>query len=250
VSTLDLGFIGNCSFCGLIDKQARIVWCCLPRFDGDPVFSALLKSGRDAPQDSVFAIDLDGLTETEQVYETNTAVLRTVLHSSAGSVEIIDFAPRFRWRDRIFRPQTLVRRLRPVAGTPRIRIRLRPTFDYSAKAPQISRGSNHVRYAGPDFAIRLTTDAPIDYLLDEKFFNLQDELNLILGEDETFSGGIADTARSFMESTINYWRDWSRRLALPLEWQQVDHAETLHLRADRRHCRCGDYQHPRSAGQW
>ena len=221
MSTLDLGFIGNCSFCALIDKQARIVWCCLPRFDGDPVFSALLKGDRDPPQDSIFAIDLDGLTETEQVYEPNTAVLRTVLHSSAGSVEIIDFAPRFRWRNRIFRPQTLVRRLRPVAGTPRIRIRLRPTFDYGAKAPQISRGSNHVRYAGPDFAIRLTTDAPIDYLLDEKFFNLQDEVNLILGEDETLSGGTSDMARSFMESTINYWRDWSRRLALPLEWQEA-----------------------------
>ena len=32
--------IGNCAFSALVDERARIVWCCLPRFDGDPVFMA------------------------------------------------------------------------------------------------------------------------------------------------------------------------------------------------------------------
>ena len=40
--SLDLAMIGNCSFAALVDKMARIVWCCLPRFDGDPVFHSLL----------------------------------------------------------------------------------------------------------------------------------------------------------------------------------------------------------------
>ena len=30
-SNLDLGIIGNCTFSVLIDRQARIVWACLPR---------------------------------------------------------------------------------------------------------------------------------------------------------------------------------------------------------------------------
>ena len=110
MSTLDLGIIGNCTFAALIDRQASIVWSCLPRFDGDPVFAALLK-GTD-PTDSLFRIELQGYTGSEQSYVPNTAVIRTVLHSSEGSIEIIDFAPRFYWRDRIFRPQTLVRRVR------------------------------------------------------------------------------------------------------------------------------------------
>ncbi|MFX5808891.1 hypothetical protein ABTE39_19325, partial [Acinetobacter baumannii] len=41
-SSLELGVIGNCAFSALVDKMGRIVWCCLPRFDGDPVFNALL----------------------------------------------------------------------------------------------------------------------------------------------------------------------------------------------------------------
>ncbi|MDQ3271227.1 MAG: hypothetical protein M3Q12_03525, partial [Pseudomonadota bacterium] len=40
--SLSLGVIGNCAFSALVDARARIVWCCLPRFDADPVFNALL----------------------------------------------------------------------------------------------------------------------------------------------------------------------------------------------------------------
>ena len=40
--SLDCGVIGNCAFSALVDRMGRMVWCCLPRFDGDPVFNALL----------------------------------------------------------------------------------------------------------------------------------------------------------------------------------------------------------------
>ncbi len=221
VSTLDLGFVGNCSFGALIDKQARIVWCCLPRFDGDPIFATLLKGDAQAGADSTCEIGLAGLKSSEQTYKGNSAVLRTVLHATTGSIEVIDFAPRFHWRDRIFRPQTLIRRIRPLQGAPRITIRVRPTFEYGGRSPQITRGSNHMRFVGPSFAVRLTTDAPIDYLADEREFNLEDELNLILGPDETLQGSVAETARNFMERTLDYWRGWSGRLALPLDWQDA-----------------------------
>jgi len=221
MSTLDLGFVGNCCFGALIDKEARVVWCCLPRFDGDPVFAALVngKTGEDSK--SVFAVDLEGLETSEQSYVHKTAVLKTVLHAASGSVEVIDFAPRFFWRDRIFRPYTLVRRIRRLSGTPRVRIRLRPTFDYGAITPRLLRGSNHVRFVGPDLNLRLTTDAPVDYLMEERRFNLQGEINLIFGPDETLTGGVEEMARSFMERTVGYWRSWSERLALPLDWQDA-----------------------------
>ncbi len=55
---LDLGLIGNCSVGALVDRQAQIVWCCLPRFDGDPVFHALLGAPAAAPGDGVFSIEI------------------------------------------------------------------------------------------------------------------------------------------------------------------------------------------------
>lgn len=218
---LDLGLIGNCCIGALVDRQGRIVWCCLPRFDGVPVFHALLGAPPDRPDDGVFAVDLMDFTESEQSYRPNTAVLRTVLKGASGAVEIIDFIPRFKWRDRSFRPQMIVRRVRPLSGSPRIRIRVRPRLDNGATVPGETFGSNHIRYCGNGQTIRLTTDAPIDYVRTETPFILDDEINLLIGPDETLSDGPAETARSFDERTTAYWRGWTHRLALPFEWQDA-----------------------------
>jgi len=221
LSGLDLGIIGNCGVGALIDRQARLVWCCLPRFDGDPVFNALLQDGDRNAADGAFSISLDAVQETEQFYEPNTAVLKTRLHGPSGSIEISDCMPRFHWRGRMFRPQSIVRRVTPISGRPRIKVQVRPSFRYGAKPPQVTHGSNHIRYVGPEFTIRLTTDAPIDYVLAETAFNLDEPISLILGPDETLSDGLSYTARHFEEQTISYWRSWSRRLALPFDWQEA-----------------------------
>lgn len=220
MNSLDLGMIGNCAFAALVDRQARIVWCCLPRFDGDAVFNALLRNGED-PAAGAFSIELHRQTSSDQSYVGNTGILRTHLQGEEGTVEITDFAPRFYWRGRAFRPRTIVRRIRPLSGTPRIRIRVRPTFNYGSDRPQLTRGSNHIRYVGPDGTLRLTTDAAIDYVLEETLFNLTEPLNFLLGPDETLEGGAGETAREFEERTTDYWRNWSQRLALPLEWQEA-----------------------------
>jgi GH15 family glucan-1,4-alpha-glucosidase len=218
---LDLGVIGNCAFAALIDRNACVVWCCLPRFDGDPVFHRLLGAPNGEEESGFFSIDVEELVRSEQSYVHNTAIFETVLHGTRGSLRVTDFAPRFGWRERLFYPLTLVRRLTPVSGAPRIRIRLRPRFDYGATAPIITHGSHHIRYVGPRFTLRLTTDAPIDFIRDEAFFNLNAPVDLILGPDETLSESVMEMARSFEERTRSYWLRWVHRLAIPFEWQEA-----------------------------
>lgn len=105
MSSLDLGLIGNCSVAVLIDKDARIVWWCLPRFDGEPVFHSLLGSCSGDPADGAFTVEIEDQVRTEQSYVTNTAILSTKLFSADGSVvEILDHAPRFEARGRMFPP--------------------------------------------------------------------------------------------------------------------------------------------------
>ena len=211
--------IGNCAFSALIDRAGQMVWCCLPRFDGDPVFNALL-DGSD--RGSLWSVDIEDFARSEQVYEPNTAVLRTRLFDSAGrGIEITDFAPRFKRRDRMFRPLMLVRRVRLLGSPLRIRVRLRPRFDWGRLAPQVTHGSHHIRYVGPSQTLRLNTDMSLNYLLDEAFFVLDQTVNFLLGPDETLADGIGDTAHAFEQETVSYWRTWSRRLALPFEWQDV-----------------------------
>jgi len=219
VPNLNLGVIGNCAYSALVDERGTIVWCCLPRFDGDPVFDALLDPSGNA---SFWAFELEDFARSEHQYEPNTAILRTRLYDRQGQgIEITDFAPRFWSRGRTFRPLTLIRRVRVLGGTPRMRVLLRPRFDWGRAQPQVTRGSTHIRFVGPGMTLRVNTDAPIDYVLSETFFVVDRPLNFIMGPDETLTSGIEDTARSFEQDTATYWRNWSRALALPLEWQDA-----------------------------
>ena len=221
--SLSLGVIGNCAFSALIDERGRIVWCCLPRFDGDPVFSALLhpEGGEDAGR-SAFAIEIEDFAHSRQWYEPNTAVLKTQLFDRLGQgLEITDFAPRFFARSRFFKPTTIVRRVRPLKGAPRIRVSVDLRYDWGRTAPVITRGSNHVRYVGPDLTLRLYTDASVSHLLSRQPFLLTREHDFLLGPDETLDQGIADTARLFEQETLGFWRRWSQRLHIPLQWQQA-----------------------------
>ncbi|MDP3252922.1 MAG: glycoside hydrolase family 15 protein [Hydrogenophaga sp.] len=218
--SLSLGVVGNCAFSALIDPHGRVVWSCLPRFDGDPVFHALL-GGEDAEQGS-FAIEIEDLVEARQRYEPNTAVLVTELWDRHGQgIAITDFAPRFLSRGRFFRPTMLVRRVRPLHGAPRIRVSVTPRFDWGRQAPTITSGSNHIRYVGDQQTLRLQTDASISHVLAREPFLLTREHNFLIGPDETLEGGVGDTARHFEQETLAYWRGWSQRLALPLEWQDA-----------------------------
>jgi GH15 family glucan-1,4-alpha-glucosidase len=218
-NSLELGVIGNCSFSALIDRQARIVWSCMPRFDADPVFNALLDSSEHG---SAWSIELEDLAHAEQEYEPNTAVLCTRMTDRHGNaLEVSDFAPRFFARERTFRPVQIVRRLRPLAGQPRITVRLRPRYDWGRLEPTLTRGSHHLRFVGPDTTLRLTTDAPLSYLLDETPFLVDEPVDFILGPDETLDGSVRHVAQELHASTSRYWRRWSRALALPLEWQDA-----------------------------
>ena len=221
-ASLDLGVTGNCIISALVDREARIVWSCLPRLDGDPVFHALIDDSSAADARGFWSVELGGFERSEQEYVANTAVLTTRLFSSNGSaVEVIDFCPRFERLGRMFRPQTLVRRVRTLAGTPRICIRLRPSFGYGSLRPEMTHGSNHIRYVSPDRVLRLTTDAPVSYVLSETPFLLENSVNFVLGADETLTDGAEQTARTFQEETETYWRQWTRRLAIPPEWQDA-----------------------------
>ena len=219
-ASLNLGIIGNCTISALIDAHARLIWCCMPRFDADPVFHALLDSADGIQEDGSFQVLLEGCVRAEQAYDENTAILRTRLYDEdGGAIEITDFAPRFFRNERSFRPMLLVRRVRPIQGTPRIKLIVRPRAEWGRTTPARTRGSNHVRFIGPELTVRLTTDAPITYLLAEQTFTLNGPISLLFGNDESIDGRIEDFARELEEYTAHYWRQWTKRLALPLEWQ-------------------------------
>ncbi len=159
---LDLAVIGNGRTAALVDPSSKIVWWCFPNFDGDPIFCRLV-SGQE---EKGFAdIVLDDVVDFQSEYLRNTAIVSTVLTDRrGGAVRITDFAPRFHQFGRMFRPPQLFRIIEPIAGLPRITVRVRPTHSYGQRFPRHSVGSNHIRYLDGSTVIRLTTDAPLSLI--------------------------------------------------------------------------------------
>ncbi len=221
-SSLDLALIGNCRVGALIDASAEIAWFCLPRFDGDPAFCSLLNEHADGDGKGYCSIELVDLVKAEQAYLPNSAVLRTCLTDARGGVvEITDFAPRFRQYGRMFTPMMLLRQIHRIKGSPKICIRMRPTFDYGREPCSTTCGSHHIRYVSPDWVLRLTTDASITTILQEIPFFLEERLTLIFGPDETIPETIGEVSRRFLDETLAYWQEWVRDLGIPFEWQDV-----------------------------
>jgi GH15 family glucan-1,4-alpha-glucosidase len=216
---LDLAVIGNGRTAALIEPTSRIVWWCYPRFDSDPLFCRLLAGDEEK---GFYDVVLDGMVEYSSEYLRNTAIVSTVLtDNKGGAVRITDFAPRFNEFDRLYRPSQLLRIIEPVAGLPRITIRLRPAFGYGAPAEHKSIGSNHISFRGADAVIRLTTDGPISYIDREAPFVLTRPIHLVIGSDEPFRADVAQTCRSFLDRTRQYWTEWVRRLSTAYEWQDA-----------------------------
>jgi GH15 family glucan-1,4-alpha-glucosidase len=219
-SSLNLAVIGNCNIAALVDTSGAIVWGCWPRLDGDPLFSALV--GGAAPEHGFFSVGFDEVASSEQTYERNTAIVRTVLTDASGaSFSITDFVPRFRQFGRVYRPLMIVRIIEPISGMPSIRVRLRPSSDEGrARAPFVA-GSSHIRWIGDGYAVRLTTDASINHVVGENLFVLSRPLTFILHPDETLNDSAIRIGRDFRERTSAYWLDWVRALNVPFEWQEV-----------------------------
>lgn len=216
---LDFAVIGNGAIAALIDRDATQQWCCWPRLDGDPVFHALLST--DTTQGR-FAVHLDRQTHTTQRYLPNTAILETILHDDAGNaLRVLDFCPRFRNFGRMFRPPMLIRRLEPIRGRPRVTVTITPGFAYGELHPKPILGSNHLRFPGPDFALRVTTDLSLAHLAHQHSFTLANPATLFISNDEPLDQATDMVFNRFFTETESYWQNWVTDLNIPFDWQDA-----------------------------
>jgi len=205
------GLIGNCAYLSLISDTGDVGWLCWPRFDSGSIFGSLLddeKGGR-------FSIEPEShVVSSRQTYLTNTNVLETEIEGPDGRYKIIDFAPRFLQYERYFKPLMLVRKIVPISGQPRIRVRCQPVGNYGERVPRRIFGSNHISYEGLDGQLRLTSNVPLSYVDNELSFTLNETKYLVLTWGEPLEAPLAATAEHFAVKTITYWRRWVRNTSI------------------------------------
>ena len=124
----DYGFIGDMHTCALVGRDGSIDWLCLPRFDSDACFAALLGTPehgrwRIAPQDEV--------TRTTRRYLPGTAILETTFHTESGSAVLIDFMPVGGGED----TPEVIRIVRGLEGRVAMRMSLALRFGYGSTTP-------------------------------------------------------------------------------------------------------------------
>jgi GH15 family glucan-1,4-alpha-glucosidase len=115
----------------------------------------------------------------------------------------------------------ILRRVRPLSGAPRIALRLKPLTGYGARKPEMTFGSNHVRYLLDPLVLRATTDAQLPMLRDGLPCLLDRDVHIVLGTDETLHESAARFYNEALDSTLDYWHEWSRYLSIPAEWQEA-----------------------------
>src|SRR5256885_16976011 len=84
----DYGIIGNARTAALVSRGGSIDWLCLPRFDSESVFAALLGDARHgrwliAPQDPA--------AKTSRRYRGETGIPETRFEDAEVCASIIDF---------------------------------------------------------------------------------------------------------------------------------------------------------------
>src|SRR5437870_3170321 len=76
----DYAVIGNCRTAALIDKAGSLSWLCVPRFDSESVFAALL----DPERGGRFAIAPVDAHSVSRQYAPGTNVLETRFETATG----------------------------------------------------------------------------------------------------------------------------------------------------------------------
>ena len=227
MQTLDLALVGNGAVAALIDSRATVNWLCLPTVDGDPVFCSLLRGSAKAEEDGGFHVEMLNTVRTEQKYLAGTPILETqFFDADGGSVRITDFAPRFEAEDGISAPPVLVRRIERVSGSSSVRVRVRPMAGYGKtlmkpQPVQLPTSSEEttgtIRFSAGELTLRLTTNAPIDSIVSESPFLIDEPLTFLLVADTEITTSFA---ADYLHPTIAWWTRWVGTLTKPAHFQE------------------------------
>ncbi|MBQ1089407.1 glycoside hydrolase family 15 protein [Streptomyces sp. B93] len=203
----DLGLIGDGATTALVGLDGSIPWMCLPRFDDDPVFCALLDHARGGH----FTLTPEDLTEARQRYEPDTGVLTTELRGTTGLVRITDALVVRSGADLTDdvpadRAQ-LVRRAVVVNGHVRLRMELEPRG--GGRARSLFSGVEVRPSRRPDLRLHLRSNRPLDGPHGTYDLRQGEHLDLVLSWGRFHRHHRFD-AEAMLSATADAWRRWMR----------------------------------------
>lgn len=224
----DYALIGDCETAALVGRDGSIDWLCLPRFDSDACFAALLGS----PEHGRWLI----APRSERVrvtrrYRPDTLILETRFETPDGVALLVDFMPpRGRAVD-------VVRLVHGERGAVAMHTELIIRFGYGAVVPWVTRMEDGAlrAIAGPDMLLLRTPVA-----LRGKNFTTVGEFTVTAGDTISFVLGYGPSHRpppravdplAALEATETFWTRWSSRCRYKGKWSDQVNRSLITLKA-------------------
>ena len=212
----DYGLISNLRTAALVGRDGSVDWLCLPRFDSEACFAALLGDERHGRW---LVAPAGGVRRVTRRYRPGTLVLETEFETEDGTVRLVDCMPPANGTEGI------VRVVEGVRGSVPMRLHLTIRLSYGSVIPWVTSdlGSLHAA-SGPD-ALRLST--PVD--LRGEGESTVAEFTVREGERVPF---VLDWHPSHLPAphpvdalhavarTQRFWEEWSARCTYAGEWRE------------------------------
>lgn len=210
----DYAVIGDCHGSALVHRGGSVDWCCLNRFDADPIFCRLL----DHKKGGSFSIAPDAEYAGSRNYIDDTNVLSTTFETSGGKCRLTDFMPVGRrpgagLHDYVSlnAPGWLVRIVEGVAGVVRLNVKYRPTPGFARRPAELRAAGNAIAmddgsWLYSDVSLAASGDSAIGAIEvaagEKRFF--------IVTDGPAARSMALDEIERLLKATRAFWSEWSR----------------------------------------
>lgn len=209
----DYAMVGDCHGSALISQDGSVDWCCLARFDAEPVFCRLL----DVNRGGFLSIRPTIPFEVQRDYEPRTNVLRTVFTTREGELAVTDVMPTGRAHGAgihdyvsLKAPHWLVRQVECRSGSVPVHVRCRPTVDWARRPTVLQRAADGLRVEGgpwlySDFDLHVQGDMA----LAELRLQAGERRFVVIAAERAAQRPSAETVEHLLAVTRAFWEEWS-----------------------------------------
>ena len=225
----DYALIGNTCTSALVGRDGSIDWLCMPRFDSDACFGALL----GGPENGRWLLaPADGTVSVKRAYRGDTLVLETEFENAAGAVTVIDFMPHARSEDLVDVIRIVVGR----RGVVPMRMNLTLRFGYGRVVPWVtSRDDGLDAVAGPDAIVLrapvLTRGEDLATVADFTVSAGQSLPFVLTWFESHRAEPNACDAAALLDETVERWTRWSSRFKRANPWRDAVMRSLITLKA-------------------
>ena len=214
----DYAMIGDCRTAAIVCRNGSIDWFCVPRFDSQACFAALLgtkDNGRwlIAPAAKKF--------KSTRHYRGDSLILETIFTTATGKARVTDFMPRGT-------PEScIVRIVEAVEGHVDMRTELVIRFDYGVTVPWVSRRDSRTMtaVAGPHlltFRTRAEVRGENMHSVAEFTVSKGTSYTFVLAYGQSY-GPLPQSIDSFiaLEETERTWQRWAAICKAKGKWRNA-----------------------------